>query len=145
MLCLNVFKLVNGFFVTLMSKKAKTLSPEEEAQKEDEQILTQIEQNVEEILQLIEDKTDRSEADKRLLEAQTMVDEKRQGTVFHQHSKGNRKIPLRHHTSNLFKLAEALELSMKTKRHGEDLHKALDNHIRHKIRVLQRVMERGLF
>ncbi len=129
-----------------MSKKAKPLlSPEEEAQKEDEQLLTQIEQNVEEIMQLIEEKTDRSEAERRLVEAQGLVDEKRQGTIFHQHSKGNRKIPLRHHTSNLFKLAEALELSMKTKRHGEDLHKALDNHIRHKIRVLQRVMERGLF
>lgn len=128
-----------------MSKKPKALSPEEEAQKEDEQLLSQIERDVEEIMGLIENKTDRTEAERRLAEAQGVVDEKRQGTVFHQHSKGNRKIPLRHHTSNLFKLAEAIELSMKTKRHGEDLHKALDNHVRHKIRVLQRVMKRGLF
>jgi hypothetical protein len=128
-----------------MSKKPTPLSPEEEAQREDEQLLSKIEQDVEEILQLIEDKTDRAEAERRLTEAQAIVDEKRQGTVFHQHSKGNRKIPLRHHTSNLFKLAEAIELSMRTKRHGEDLHKALDNHVRHKIRVLQRVLKRGLF
>lgn len=128
-----------------MSKKPKPLSPEEEAQKEDKQLLSRIERDVEEIMGLIENKTDRTEAERRLAEAQGVVDEKKQGTVFHHHSKGNRKIPLRHHTSNLFKLAEAIELSMKTKRHGEDLHKALDNHVRHKIRVLQRVMKRGLF
>jgi hypothetical protein len=125
--------------------KPKVLSPEEEAQKEDEQTLSRIEQDVEEILKLIEDRTNRAEAERRLSEAQASVDEKRQGTIFHQHSKGNRKIPLKHHTSNLFRLTEALELHMRTLRHGEDLHRSLDNHLRHKVKVLQRVKKRGLF
>ena len=125
--------------------KPKVLSPEEEAQKEDEQTLSRIGQDVEEILKLIEDRTNRTEAERRLNEAQGLVDEKRQGTVFHQHSSGNRKIPLKHHTSHLLKLAEAIELHMKTLRHGEDLHRSLDNHLRHKVKVLQRVKKRGLF
>ena len=125
--------------------KPKVLSPEEEAQKEDEQTLSRIEQDVEEILKLIEDRTNRAEAERRLSEAQGLVDEKRQGTIFHSHSKGNRKIPMRHHASNLFKLSDALALSLKTKRHGEDLHRALDNHLRQRVKILQRVIKRGLF
>jgi hypothetical protein len=123
----------------------KSLSPEEEAQKEDERILAETERKVDEIMKLIADKTDRVEAERRLAEAQRCVDEKREGTVFHQHAKGNRKIPLKHHTSNLFKLSEALKLSMETKRHGADLHRALDNHLRHMVKVQQRVLKRGLF
>ncbi len=71
------------------------------------------------------------------------MDEKKEGTVFHPHPKG--KVPLKHHTSNMFKLSEALKLSMATKRHGADLHKALDNHLRHLVKVQRRVMKRGLF
>ena len=122
---------------------SKALSPEEEAQKEDEQVLAQTERDIEEIMRLIWDKTDRAEAERRLGEAQERVDEKREGTVFHQHSKG--KVPLKQHTSNLFKLTEALKLSMETKRHGADLHRALDTHLRHMVKVQRRVMKRGLF
>ena len=128
-----------------MPEKAKPLSPEEEAQKEDEQMLAQTERDIEEITRLIGDKTDRAEAERRLAEAQGWVDEKKEGTVFHQHSKGNRKVPLKHHTSNLFKLSEALKLSMETKRHGADLHRSLDNHLRHMVKVQKRVMKRGMF
>ena len=41
-------------------------------------------------------------------------------------------------------LAEALELSWKTTRHGADLHKALHAHLRHRVKVLERVHARGL-
>ena len=123
--------------------EAKSLSPEEEAQREDEQVLAQTERDIEEIMRLIGDRTDRAEAERRLAEAQERVDEKKEGTVFHQHS--SRKVPLKHHTSNLFKLTDALKLSMQAKRHGADLHRALDNHLRHMVKVQQRVMKRGLF
>lgn len=127
-----------------MAEKQK-LSPEEEAQREDEQALAQAERDIDEIMGLIGDKTDRAEAERRLVEAQGWVDEKKEGTVFHQHSKGNRKIPIKHHASNLFKLSAALKLSMDTKRHGADLHKALDNHLRNLVKVQRRVLKRGLF
>jgi hypothetical protein len=121
------------------------LSPEEEAQREDEQVLAQTERDIEEIMGLIGDKTDRAEAERRLAEAEGWVEEKKEGTIFHQHTNGNRKIPLKHHTSNLFKLTDALKLSMQTKRHGADLHRALDNHLRHMVKVQRRIMKRGLF
>ena len=126
-----------------MAEKAKPLSPEEEAQREDEQMMAQTERDIEDIVRLIGDKTDQAEAERRLAEAQGWVDEKKEGTVFHQHSKG--RIPLKHHTSNLFKLSEALKLSMETKRHGSDLHRDLDNHLRRLVKVQRWVMKRGLF
>ena len=70
-----------------------------------------------------------------------LVEQHRKGLVFHDH-KGSR-VAVHHHASNLHKLAEALELSWKTKRHGADLHKALHAHLRHRIRVLERVHALG--
>ncbi len=136
---LNCFNIIIPHFTAMPDNNIKKLNPEEEAQREDEQLLASNERDVEEILGLIGDRTDRAEAERRLMEAQGRVDEKRVGTVFHD------KIPLRHHSSNLLKLSEALKLSMKTKRHGVDLHRSLDNHLRQRVKILQRVMERGLF
>ena len=95
------------------------------------------------MLKLIAEQTDRKEAEKRLMEAETRVEEGHQGRVFHAHQA--RKIPLHGHTSHLLHLAEALELSMRTKRHGEDLHRSLGNLSRHRVKLLRRIMERGLF
>jgi hypothetical protein len=118
------------------------LSPEEEAKREDEQFLAKNGSDIEELVRLITDRVDQDEVDRRLVEAQGWVDEEKTGTVFHQHSKGNVKIPLRHHTSNLFKLSEALELRIKAKRHGRDLNEALDNYLKKRIEVLQRMVGR---
>jgi hypothetical protein len=113
----------------------------EEEQKEDEQALARNARDVEEIMQLLDAGVDRAEADRRLQEARGLVEQHRKGLVFHDH-KGSR-VAVHHHASNLHKLAEALELSWKTKRHGADLHKALHAHLRHRIRVLERVHARG--
>ena len=113
----------------------------EEEQKEDEQALARNARDVEEIMQLLDAGVDRAEADRRLREARGLVEQHRKGLVFHDH-KGSR-VAVHHHASNLHKLAEALELSWKTKRHGADLHKALHAHLRHRIRVLERVHARG--
>jgi hypothetical protein len=123
--------------------KKPALSPEEEAQKKDEQLLAQNERDVAEILELIDGRTDRAEAERRVGEAQGLVDERREGTVFH--PSGGRKVAIRHHASNLFRLSDALVLSMKTKRHGEDLHKSLESHLKQRVKILQRMMKRGLF
>lgn len=121
-----------------------TLSPEEEAQREDEQALAQTDRDIEDILELIENRTDRAEAERQVAEAQARVDERHQGTTFHHHT-GGRRIPVRKHVSNLFRLSEALSLSMRTRRHGEDLHKSLDAHVRQRVRILQRMLKRGLY
>jgi hypothetical protein len=77
----------------------------------------------------------------RVGEAQGRVDAHHQGRVFHAHQ--GRRIPLHGHTSNTLLLAEALEMHLKAKRHGADLHKALGNLSRQRVRLLQRVLERG--
>jgi hypothetical protein len=121
--------------------KAPQLSPEEEAQREDEQQLSRNKQHIEEIMQLLEAGVDRETAEKRLAEARAAVEEHRKGMIFHEHS--GKKIPVHHHASSLKRLADALELSWKTKRHGADLHKALHAHLRHRVKVLERVHVRG--
>jgi hypothetical protein len=126
------------------SKIESKTDPNIDQEKKDDQLINLLANNervIEEILKLIEDNTDQIEAGRRLAEAQEWVDQKRKGTVFHQHPKGNRKIAMNHHTSNLLKLSRALELSMKTKRHGKDLHKELEIHLNKRIELLKKVME----
>ena len=118
-------------------------SPEEQAQKEDEQKLAENSQRIEEILKLIEDRTDREEARRRVADAEARVDARHQGKVFHDHA--SKKVPLYGHTSNLLRLAAALELQWRTRRHGEDLHRALSNLSVQRVKVLQRIIKRGLF
>lgn len=125
------------------TESPETVSPEEEAQKEDERKLAQNQRDIEEILRLIEDGADHETSRRRVAEAQGKVDGKHQGKVFHPHQ--GRRIPLHGHTSNTLLLAEALELHLKTKRHGADLHRALGSLSRQRVRLLQRVLERGLF
>ncbi len=109
---------------------------------EDKQFLTSNENDIEKILRLIEDRTDHAEAERRLSEAQSWVDARKKGTVFHQHIKGNRKIALNHHTSNLIKLSAALELTLTTLDYKRDLHAELDTHLEKRIEVLQRIKKR---
>jgi hypothetical protein len=106
-------------------------------EKEDEQLLAKNGRDITEITELLESRIDRAEADRRMAMAQAGVDEKQHGTVFH-----NGKTPMRHHSSNLFKLSEAIELYMKANRHGADLQRSLDNHLRQRIKILHRIMKR---
>ena len=113
----------------------------EEEQREDEQILCKNLQDIEEIMQLLDAGVDRKEAERLLAEARAAVGEHKVGKVFHDHK--GAKIAVHHHSSNLKRLADALELTWKTKRHGADLHKALHAHLRHRVKVLERVIVRG--
>ena len=120
-----------------MSSTKDTGSTEEA---EEQRLLAQNKSDIEEVLKLIEEQTDRSEAERRLKEAQAKVDARHKGKVFHTHQ--SRKIPLHHHTSNLLQLAETLELSLNTRRHCEDLHKALGAMAQQRVRLLRRMMQR---
>ena len=119
------------------------LSPAEEAQKEDEQLLAQNKRDIEEVLKLIEEQTGREEAARLLAEAEERAGRQEQGRVFHDHQ--GRKIPLHSHTSNTLRLAVALELRMRTLRHCQDLQRSLGNLSRQRVKVLRRVLQRGLF
>jgi hypothetical protein len=127
-----------------MSKdsKAPQLSPEEEAQKKDEQYLAQNTREIEEILSLLDSGVDRDEAEKRVGDAKADVESRRQGMVFHDHK--GRRIAVRGHVSNLLRLAQAKEVSLITKRHHKDLHKALYVKVRRRNELLDRIHERGL-
>ena len=54
-------------------------------------------------MKLIEDRTDREEARRRVAEAEARVEAMHQGKVFHDHA--SKKVPLYGHTSNLASLA----------------------------------------
>ena len=119
------------------------LSPAEEAQREDEKLLSENNRAIEEVLQLIDDSTDREEAERRVDAAEARVLERQEGNVFHDHKAW--KIPLHGHTSNMLLLAGSLELHWKTRRHGADLHRSLSSLVRQRVEILKRILERGLF
>ena len=121
----------------------EALSPEEEAQKEDERLLAENKRRIEEVLKLIGDGADQDTTLNSVNEAQGRVDTHHHGRVFHPHQ--GRRIALHGHTSNTLLLAEALEAHLRTRRHGADLHKALGNLSRQRVKLLQRVLQRGLF
>ena len=118
-------------------------SPKEEEQAEVEKLLSQNAMDIEEVLKLIGDNTDAEEMERRVQETQKMVEEGHQGRVFHDHK--GKKIPLTKHTSHLLKLAGELEVQLKTKRHGKDLHKSLSALARQRVKLLKRVMEKELY
>jgi hypothetical protein len=109
---------------------------------EDKKFLSANKHDIDKILKLIEDKTDRTEAERRLSEAQTRVDAKKQGSIFHQRAGGAKKIALNHHTSNLIKLSDALELSLTTLDYRQDLHTELETLLERRIEVLRRMKKR---
>lgn len=122
--------------------KSRASDQSEDQDVQDETLLLQNGHDIEKLLKLIEKKASQSEAEKLLSEAQSYVDARKQGTVFHQDMKGKRRIALNHHTSNLIKLSDALELSLTTLNYGDDLHKELDTCLEKRIEVLKRIKKR---
>ena len=120
-----------------------TLNPQEEAEKEDQRLLAENKRKIDEILELIKDRKDREGAKRDVEMASLEVVNHESGMVFHDH--GGKKVAIHNHASKLMRLAEAIELEMKTQRHGKDLHKALVNLCRHRVKLLQRIQKRGLF
>ena len=123
-----------------MSEK---LSPEEEAEKEDQRLLKENKSKIDEIIELILSKKDREVAKQEVDKAAQEVDMHSQGMVFHDHK--GKKIAIHNQTSKLIKFAEAIEVEMKTQKHGRDLHKALANLCRYRIKLLKRIQNRGIF
>jgi hypothetical protein len=120
--------------------KTTTLSPEEEAEREDEQKLAENGNKIEEIIQLLHEKEDRDTAQSKVAERYGLVGRKEPGRRFHDHK--GKKIPMSAHTSNLMGLTEALELQIKTGKHGRDLHRALQGLTVRRVAILERMLRR---
>jgi hypothetical protein len=120
------------------------LSPEEEAEREDQKELMENRGKIESIMQLIKELNDREKAEELVNEWRVKVgDGNGKGDrVFHEH-KGKRVTVTRHASEHL-KLGEALELYIQTKEHGADLHRALERAAERRVALLDRVLKRGL-
>jgi hypothetical protein len=127
-----------------MSKKKDGLSPEEEAQKKDEQYLSKNKSDIEEVVQMMIDGTTRAGVESKIEELKELVGREEQSRIFHTHKNG-KKVPMSHKLSHMIKLSESMELHLKTLSHGENLHASLTGLVNSRIKVLGRVRERGLF
>ena len=126
-----------------MSGKSKpTLTPEEQREQEDKALLAEKNSAIDEIMQLISDNHDRDSASEKVESHKDELNDEinLEGDIFHQH-KGKR-IPIKKKTGKLLALAEALEIQLKTHTHARDLHRSLQNHVKHKITILERQLGR---
>lgn len=118
-----------------------TLSPEEEAQREDEQALTKNAGEIKDVLDLLRDGHTRDSAMVAVADLEHRIaSQPKNARLFHDHAAA--KIPLRARTALRLQLVAALEVLRRTHRHGTDLHKALAALVRHRRDVLRRVIAR---
>ena len=120
------------------------LSPEEEADREDQKELAANKAKIESIMQLLKDLKDREKAEDLVGEWREKAgDGKGKGDrVFHEH--GGKRVAVTRGASEHLRLGEALELYIQTKEHGADLHKALERAAERRVALLDRVVQRGL-
>ena len=127
-----------------MSGKSKpTLTPEEQREQEDKALLVEKNSAIDEIMQLLSDNHDRDSAGEKVKSHKDDLNDddiSLEGDIFHQH-KGKR-VAIKKKTGKLLALAEALEIQIKTHTHAKDLHRSLQNHVKHKITILERQLGR---
>ena len=115
----------------------------EQREQEDKALLAERNSAIDEIMGLLAENHDRDKARERVMkhrEELTNGDEELDGSIFHDH-KGKR-IPIKRKTGKLLALAESLEIQIKTHTHSRDLHRALHNHAKTKISILERQLGR---
>jgi hypothetical protein len=121
------------------------LSPEEEADREDHRMLSENKKKIESILKLLKETNDREKAEDRVGEARektTAMARPKSERVFHEH--GGKRVAVTRGASEHLELGDALELHMRTRAHGKDLHKALERAAETRVLILDRIMERGV-
>jgi hypothetical protein len=127
-----------------MSKtnKTKKLSPEEEKEREENKILSETNQKIEEIILLLQENHTRDSSAEEVEKLKYELDHDSDSeigieahkSVFHLH-KGKR-IAMKIKNSKLLKIADAMEIKLKTHSHRDDLNKALTTHVMRKIKIL---------
>jgi hypothetical protein len=117
-----------------------TLSPKEQAEQEDRKLLSESNQKIQEIMQLLNDGKTRSTAKEMVADAKSKLKIKNKGeSVFHPY-KGKRT-PVTQEASNHLQLGDALELLLTTSQHNADLQKALVTQAKKRIDALERLLK----
>ncbi len=120
-----------------------TLSPKEQAEQEDRKLLSESNQKIQEIMQLLSDGETRSKAKDKVWDAKNKLKVKSRGdTVFHPY-KGKRT-PVTQEASNYLMLGDALELLLTTSQHNSDLNKSLMSQAKRRIEALERLINNVL-
>jgi hypothetical protein len=118
-----------------------TLTPKEQAEQEDKQLLTENNQRIQEVMQLLSDGETRVTAKNKVLNAK---DKSKQAgksqLVFHPY-KGKRT-PVSQEASNYLALGDALELKLLTGQHNKDLQQALAGLAKKRVEILERRIKR---
>lgn len=125
--------------LTVMSDSK--LTPKEQAEQEDRKLLTEINAQIQEIMQLLGNGESQESATKKIDDARKKVRRGGGGgATFHPY-KGTRT-PVTQESSDFLHLGDALELALKTKKYDNDLNKALKKLTRQRIVVLERLLGR---
>ena len=119
-----------------------TLTPKEQAEQEDKQLLTENSQRIQEVMQLLNDGETRVTAKNKVLNAK---DKSKQGEgkfqlVFHPY-KGKRT-SISQEASNYLALGDALELKLLIGQHNKDLQQALVSLSKTRVEILERRIAR---
>lgn len=118
-----------------------TLTPKEQAEQEDKQLLTENSQWVQEVMQLLSDGETRTTATSKVLNAkEKSKQEGRHKLVFHPY-KGKRT-PVTQEASNYLALGDALELKLLTRQHKKDLQQDLIGLAKKRVEILERRLKR---
>ena len=128
-----------------MTRMSESMTPEEEAEQKDQKLLSENKAKIDSIMQLLKDMDDRDKAEDRVNEARgkTMdASRVKSDRVFHNH--GGKKVAVSRGASENLELGDALELHMRTREHGADLHRALERAAETRVRILDRIMDRHM-
>ena len=118
-----------------------TLTPEEQAEQEDRNLLRQHNQDIQEVMQLLIDGNTRAVAKKKTQEANDRLTVKgKGGMVFHPYR--GKRVPVTQEASNYLALGEAMELALTTSQYSADLQRTLVTLARKKASVLERLLKR---
>jgi hypothetical protein len=123
-----------------MSKKGVSVEEEEQ---EDQRLLMDNKAQIESIMQLAKEMNDRERAEEMVKEARERVSGNgvKSDRVFHDH-KGKR-VAISRGASEHLGLGDALELLLRTRQHGADLHRTLEKAAERRVEILERILARG--
>ena len=118
------------------------LSLKEQAEQEDKKLLTENGQQVQEVMQLLSDGETRTAAKSRVKHAKEKT-KKGGGSQLVFHPYKGKRIPITEQASDYLALSDALETSLLTQQHNNDLQKALVNLTIKRVEILERRLRRN--
>jgi hypothetical protein len=144
-------------------------TPEQEAEERDRKLLAENAARIEGIVKLLLENENRETADRKVDEARMRIQAeeadgsggavanesgsvntsdakdgrgRKSSTVFHPYN--GKRVPITTKASRYLELGDALELQLRTREHGRDLLRALHGAAATRVRILERILERGM-